>query len=194
MNPVMTSQCSATIPMQFRWRRHRKKSSSVQAYSKLARSVRITSRTSPRASRPRSRQNLATPLRPLNPTPATPSSRGAPHSLLVESRTLLFHHRRAFLVGCQLHAEPDLARGRAANTHAIDRLALDAQRRDRVEHEVLPLRLDLRRAARPLVLSPLRQSRDELHVGASAGPLVCHANFVNRFLAHLDRVFEIGYL
>src|SRR5262245_7264819 len=43
MNPTTRSSASATMPMQFRCRRHFRKSSSVQQNSKLSRSVRRTS-------------------------------------------------------------------------------------------------------------------------------------------------------
>src|SRR6266545_4837793 len=43
MKPMTESPRSATIPMQFRWRRQRRKSSSVHAYSKLDSSMPITS-------------------------------------------------------------------------------------------------------------------------------------------------------
>src|SRR5438874_8648256 len=87
MNPAMVSPCSATMPMQFRWRRQRRKSSSVQAYSKLARSVRITSGMSRRIihrmwtpttplSLGRARPVLMNGLLPPDPTGAFPRRPG----------------------------------------------------------------------------------------------------------------------
>src|SRR5262245_47280644 len=64
---------------------------------------------------------------------------GIHRSLLVEARAFLLHDRRADLIAGELHAEAHVARRGPADPHPIDHLALDRERRNRIEHQRLTL-------------------------------------------------------